>query len=1431
MLRTHVFRSLGLGGLALLATAVAWTSTTQAEKPEEPAQPAGTKIVSTETLGGEERFLMHLSSDKPVYKPGETAYLRGVLLNAFTNKPTADDMRIPVAMEIRGPKGETVYQSSSTLEASTFGTQWKVPDGQAGGEYTIKVTTPFGGGYAPAELVFDVRNYRAPRLKSQIEFLRDGYGPGDAVVATVHVERAEGGIPAGAPVEAIARIDGVEVFRGPTEVNADGDATIRFELPAEIARGDGTLAMVVQDGGVVETASKTIPILLQTVDLSMYPEGGDLVAGLPTRVYLEAKTPFGKPADLAGRILDADGNTVAEYRTEHEGRGRFVIKPEAGKSYTLVIDEPTGIKTTYDLPEIKAEGVTLGAAQDQVASGQPVVVSVGSTKAQEVLVTVTKREREVGRAKIKLAAGETKQMPIAIERDGGMGVLTVTAWSMDASPLAERLVYRESSEKLDIDITANRERYTPGSEVELTVKTTINGKPASAVVGLTVTDDSVLEMIEKREQAPRLPVLVFFQDEVQELADAHVYLDPENEEAPRAVDLLLGTQGWRRFALVNYEQFLAQHGDDARRILALRLVTRMEMRRGARAFGGGEGGIQLEAAAMPMAAQALADGAVPVPAAAPADDLAEGPPEELKAAMPVNRPVPPPVEKPGQQQAAQAEADEAIAEPGFAAGLILAEEQGQGKPGPAEPMRDREVADRLERLVDEAENAREDAVFDRRALRKQMVAGEYLNIREFAHKVRPNRQPGDRVDFTETLFWTAATKTNESGEATVKFGLSDAVTGFRVFADGFSASGALGATSELIESVEPFYVEPKMPLELTQGDELALPIALVNGTTDPLAAGELIISGLGGERRMPITAVAPDGRRRLVATMPIGDTFGSQAVTIAASAGPYSDRVTRNFTVQPLGFPIRLGSGGMMQPDAKQTWKFNIPEQLVAGSVKSEVQVFPTPMSNLTAALEGLIREPYGCFEQTSSTVYPLVMAQQYFQSHVGIDPKLISKSDEILAKGYEKLLGFESKSGGFEWFGSDPGHLTLTAYGIMEFTDMAEVREVDSKMLARTRDWLLKQRDGEGGFKIPAHALHTWVAEPDVVNSYVTWCLLESGATGLEKEVAWVEQASVRNENSYVLALAANVLWLAGQREAAIAAMDDLALRQKPDGTVDGAEQTVVNSRGEALNIETTALATLAWLRDPDYADHSQKSIDWLTEQAKGGRYGSTQSTILALRAIVTYDKAMARPKAPGQLQLTLDGKPIGEPVSFDEATQGALKLPDIASQLTPGEHTIELAMADGSSMPFAMNVEFFARKPDSSDAATMALDVKLSETKLTEGGITEALVEVTNTDKEIATNPMAIIGVPGGLEVRHDQLKELVSAGRIATYEVIGRDVILYWREIKAGETIKLPVSLVAAVPGHFTGPASRAYLYYADEDKTWVDGLEVTIEAKQE
>ena len=228
--RTSLYATL-LASMGLLVPAIAQDVPPEVAPGEpNPNQPAPDEEMTpqqqiTDALGGEDRYLTHLSTDKPIYRAGETVFVRGVVLDAFDHTPLPEDEngRANPMVEIKDPKGAVVVSGQSRMADSTVGFSWEVPEGQAGGEYTIKVTYPWSG-HAPAERTFDIRAYRPPRIKTQIEFLRDGYGPGDTVVATLEATRAEGGVPEGATVTAIARVDGVEVARVPVTMSNAGNA-------------------------------------------------------------------------------------------------------------------------------------------------------------------------------------------------------------------------------------------------------------------------------------------------------------------------------------------------------------------------------------------------------------------------------------------------------------------------------------------------------------------------------------------------------------------------------------------------------------------------------------------------------------------------------------------------------------------------------------------------------------------------------------------------------------------------------------------------------------------------------------------------------------------------------------------------------------------------------------------------------------------------------------------------------------------------------------------------------------------------------------------------------------------------------------------------------------------------------------------------------
>jgi alpha-2-macroglobulin-like protein len=1392
-------------------------------------------IAQTARDHGVERYLTHVATDKPIYRSGEKVYVRGTVLSADGHSPmvVGQGSSRTASFEIKGPKGDTITSGISPIIDSVVGFAWDIPAGQAGGEYTVRISHSWSD--TPAERKFDIRAYRAPRLKSQIVFVRDGYGPGDTVAGSLHVERAEGGIPVGARVSVSARVDGSEIWKGATRIDGSGNAAADFKLPAAIARGEGVLAMVIEDGGTVETATKTIPILLQTIDLAIYPEGGDLIAGLPNRVYIEGRTPAKKPADMAGIIVNASGKQVAAFRTEHEGRGRFSFVPVKGEAYSLRVTQPAGIKTTFPLPAVKESGIVISPVSDVIPRQKDVILRVAATTAGDYGIAVSQRWKEIGFKSIALRANQSTDIAFTVPRSLD-GVIVATVFDDRKKPMAERLLFRQPEHKLKVQITADRADYVPGDKVTLRVSTTDErGKPVAAVVGLTATDSSVLEMIDKREQAPRLPVMVLLENEVKDLADAHVYLDESNPKAPLATDLLLGTQGWRRFATVGTGSLNGEVLDFSGALIpgvtvqatntitgsALAAVTNGSgkyvfptLQSGTYRVSASLPGFQTQTVGLQLVYNASPRQDFRLPVAGMAHRVENG-------ALPLNAvgrggALPPPLAVPFGQQGAAVVAG--MVADKFARDLPLVDFADGALDIKKERQADREVGLGFG-------FARANVV--------DVVPANIVTVREYAHTLRPDWSEGSRADFAETVYWNAGVKTDaETGTAKVSFNLSDSVTAFRVLADAFDQDGTLGSGTSEVESVQPFSIEPKIPLQVTSGDVIKLPIGIVNGMSRELRGTEVTAKGPAGIK-FTMSGGSPDAlrpkeRTRRIVQLDVGRDFSGLAnLAFDGKAGAYGDTVSRKLDVQPAGFPHERSKGGMLERNGSQSFEFTIPGDVVRGSLSSSVTVYPTPLASMTDALQALLQQPYGCFEQTSSTSYPMVMAQQYFLTHTGIDPTIVEKAKGLLEVSYKKLTSFESRSRGYEWFGADPGHEALTAYGLMQFTDMSHVRNVDKDMVDRTRAWLLSRRDGKGGFSLNPKALDSFGRAPaETTNAYIVWALVESGEKGLDKEIAAVKTSATSTQDSYVVALAANILHAAGDPAGAREMMDKLAKSQDSAGNVKGAVTSITRSGGDALAIETTALSVLAWMREPSYAEHVERGMKWIVESNKSGRFGSTQSTVLALRSIVAYDNAHARPKAPGRIVLTVDDRTVGAPLAFTSDTKGALKLPEFVSELGPGKHTVALKMEDGSSMPFSMNVKYHGLLPDSAEQAQIGIQVVLKNPQIQEGGVTEAAVSIANKSDQAIPSPVAIIGIPGGLEVRHDQLKELMKSGKIDAYEVIGREIVLYWRYLKAKDNFDLPLSLIAAVPGSYTGPASRAYLYYTDEYKNWAPGLKVII-----
>ena len=263
------------------------------------------------------------------------------------------------------------------------------------------------------------------------------------------------------------------------------------------------------------------------LNVEFFPEGGDLIAGVPNRVYFRATTTFGKPADISGMLTDGIKDiapmatlTDADQPGANQGFGRFEFTPVAGQKYAVRLDKPTSViqpKDGYALPASKASGVVLQVTQGVLKPDAPIGVKLWSVGADRtVLVGAYSRGRPVAHTTVKLEAGKATDATLAVTDAKLGGVTRITVFDLphgeavgrdDLKPLAERLIYREPGEALKLSYATKKpgtgtpvKTFTPGSRVELEVTATDEADaPKAAILWTAVVNESVITMADEKK--------------------------------------------------------------------------------------------------------------------------------------------------------------------------------------------------------------------------------------------------------------------------------------------------------------------------------------------------------------------------------------------------------------------------------------------------------------------------------------------------------------------------------------------------------------------------------------------------------------------------------------------------------------------------------------------------------------------------------------------------------------------------------------------------------------------------------------------------------------------------------------------------------------------------------------------------------------------
>lgn len=687
----------------------------------------------------------------------------------------------------------------------------------------------------------------------------------------------------------------------------------------------------------------------------------------------------------------------------------------------------------------------------------------------------------------------------------------------------------------------------------------------------------------------------------------------------------------------------------------------------------------------------------------------------------------------------------------------------------------------------------------------------YSMVRRFYAPRYETTAVNEKTDFRETIYWNPVVQTDRQGKATVEFYNSDATTTFRAIAEGIGYNGRLGRTEATYAVQDMLTVDAKIPPYLTVGDKALIPLVIKNNSKSGIAmAVQLQLpSGLKSGSYSDQLRLAPDSSTQVLipveALKPLRDTIRFTVVN-----EKYSVKLVLPIVASEKGFPVVATFSG----NRSGTHDFNI-RSAIPGSLHSELKLLKSIEGQLLDGIESMLREPGGCFEQTSSSLYPNIFILKYLKSSGKSNPAIEKRALGYISNGYKRLIGFETVQRGFEWFGKTPPHEALTAYGLLEFTDMAEFVDVDKQMLQRTKDFLLSRRDGKGGFKLASGGYDRFASVPNkIAHLYIVYALTQAGiGNEIRPEYEAAVRQALESKDAYLMAMMALAASNMKNNKDYKQLMD--ALNEHYSKTALVSETSVVNSRGVSLKVETEALYALALMRQlqPDLSRIATLLSQLMASKSYYG-YGSTQATVLALKAIVEYSKLTSTNLKDADVLFTLNEK---------KTLNGS----DIGTALQEGKNRFAVDYdKEGKGVPYSLEVAYNTFTPPNSEKAVLQLATRLKHANPAIGETVRMEIEATNTQGILQPMSIAKIGIPAGLSVQPWQLKELMEKNQVAYYEIFDNWLVFYWMGFAPDETKKINLDLKADIPGSYKAKASNIYLYYTPEDKHWNEGVEVTV-----
>jgi len=512
-----------------------------------------TIVSKTDKLANEHPFeKVYLHFDKPYYAVGDTIWFKAYLTIGPKHQLSA--LSHIIYVDVISNKDSVVSSLKlPTINAVGFGDITLSKDLYKQGNYHIRAYTYWMRNFGPDfffNKTISIGNAIDNPVAAKISVTKNKRNNVEVVNAKVLYKDRDGNAYEGKKVSWVVENDDETISKGRGVTDRSGYLNISFTSRSGNSPETSNLVTTIDladKRSVVKTFS--LKSVFAGTDVQFFPEGGDLVTGVRSKVAFKAIGPDGLGINITGSIVDNTGNEVTSFTSRHAGMGIFALLPENDKTYKASVAFPDGSKKMFDLPRVQRGGITLA-----INNNDPENLSIKIAANDEYFKAYRNRGFYIVAQKggviyyTALAALQSQVYTGVVAKNKfPTGILQVTLFAANGEPLGERLVFINHNDALDLSLSTNLPVYTSRQHVDMKLNAKSNALPAEGTFSVAVIDESKVPYDDNAETTI-LSSLLLTSDLRGYIEKPNYYFNHPDDNTLANLDILMLTQGYRRFS-------------------------------------------------------------------------------------------------------------------------------------------------------------------------------------------------------------------------------------------------------------------------------------------------------------------------------------------------------------------------------------------------------------------------------------------------------------------------------------------------------------------------------------------------------------------------------------------------------------------------------------------------------------------------------------------------------------------------------------------------------------------------------------------------------------------------------------------------------------------------------------------------------------------